>query len=101
MGCTPESAWTPVRHFGHAVVHLVSETVLLMQRVDHATPPSEAAQRALARAAEAAEDLERLAREGSDLTDAYARAAEAVEAAALALSEAKALAAAGSFAATA
>jgi hypothetical protein len=90
MGRTEsEDNVTSARDFAHAATFFVSEALLLMQRLDRDTPPSRAASRALENASEAAEDLERLARGGTDTAAAFRSAAWAFQAAAVAFAETK------------
>lgn len=84
MGRTTEPA-PDAALFAHAAARLASRAVLLAQRLDEDTPPSRRASRALEDASAAAEELERLAREGADLHVAYRAAARALDAASVAL----------------
>ncbi|HEX2021671.1 MAG TPA: hypothetical protein VHH36_03110 [Candidatus Thermoplasmatota archaeon] len=83
-----EDADAAVR-FAHAAAALASEAVLTVARLDPGASPSPAASRALQLASEQAELLERLAREGAPLREAYQAAATALEAAAEALAATK------------
>lgn len=75
----------PAVAFAHAAARLASRAVLLAQRLDEQSPPDGVASGALVEASRAAEELERLTREGGDLHHAYACAARALDAASDAL----------------
>ncbi|MEA3200543.1 MAG: hypothetical protein QOE90_1971 [Thermoplasmata archaeon] len=74
----------PANAFARAAARLAGRAALLVERdgQDHVTA---AAQEALGRAADAANEVERLSRLGHDLREAYLRAAQAMDAAAEAL----------------